>query len=335
MAAPKLAVRRRNLVVIGMSAGGVEAVPRVLAQLPGNFPAAIMLVQHHGRRHEPSQLVRILQRASTLPVMWAEQGARVESGHVYVAPADTHLTVNDMHVRLSRGPRENFMRPSIDRLFRSAAADHGAQTIGVLLTGMMADGISGLLAIHASGGRTIIQHPLDAEFAELPARALREHRPDATLRIDEIGNALMEMTEEEPASSPAAPETVSLEAAFDRAGVTTPDDMDKLGDRVQQMCPECGGPLWKLNQDRWRCYLGHSVNAAVLLDKSDEQVEAALWSAVRALHERSATWDSLAKDAKASGIDRVANDYGERAREARDQAELARKFMLDLVRRSR
>ncbi len=334
MAAPVIAPKHRDLVVVGTSAGGVEALPKLLAQLPGTFDASVVIVQHLGPRETPL-LVHILQRSSTLPVTWAEQGERIEHGRVYVAPPDTHLTVHERHLRLSGGPRENFARPSIDRLFRSAAAHYGSRVIGVLLTGMMADGVSGLRAIGESGGRTIVQDPQDAMFSELPSRALAEITPDATLAIGQIGPALLSMIAE-PAGDQLAPTRVLLESEFDRMGPASPREMDQLGDRVQQICPECGGPLWKVNgEDRWRCYLGHAVHARELLDATNDQLESALWSAVRALHERAATWESLSRDATVAGSDRVASDYALRAREARDQAEIARKFMLDLLRRPR
>ncbi|MBV8757550.1 MAG: chemotaxis protein CheB [Deltaproteobacteria bacterium] len=334
MAAPVIAVQRRDLVVIGTSAGGVEALPKLLSQLPGTFDASVVIVQHLGPRDQP-MLVHILQRAATLPVTWAEQGDRIQRGHVYVAPPDTHLTIHEAHLRLASGPRENFARPSIDRLFRSAAAHYGSRAIGVLLTGMMGDGISGLRAIDESGGRTIVQDPSDAMYSELPSRALAEVKPTLTLPLDQIGRALVALSAE-PANGAQVPVAVALEAEIDRLGPVSPREMDQLGDRVQQMCPECGGPLWKITgEERWRCYLGHAVHASALLDATDDQLEAALWSAVRALHERAATWEALAHEAKIANRDRVASDYTVRAREAREQGELARKFMLDLLRRPR
>lgn len=336
MAVPAIASARRDLVVIGTSAGGTEALPRLVGQLPASFAASIVIVMHLGSR-EDAHLVHILQRATALPVSWAEQGGRLEHGHVYVAPPDSHLSIYDEHLRLSNGPRENFARPSIDRLFRSAAATHGARTIGILLTGMLGDGVNGLLAIRDSGGRTIVQDPIEAQFSELPSRALESMQPDATLRIDAMGSALLDMTDELAVVSEPPPE-VALEAEIDRLEIVSPRELDQIGQRVQQMCPECGGPLWEVGQGphkHWRCYLGHVLSARDLMAKSSENVEAALWNAIRALHERAATWESLARDAKANRIDRIANDYAARAMETREQAELARRFMLDVLRRAR
>lgn len=195
MAASVLAHQRRDLVVIGTSAGGVVALPKLVAQLPASFDASVIIVQHLGPR-DVALLVHIVQRSSPLPVTWAEQGERIQHGHVYVAPPDTHLTVDERHLRLSNGPRENFARPSIDKLFRSAVAHYGSRVIGVLLTGMMSDGVAGMRAIAEAGGRTIVQDPQDAMFCELPTRALAVLEPSATLPLEKIGAALVTMTSE-------------------------------------------------------------------------------------------------------------------------------------------
>ena len=327
------AIQTRDIVVIGASAGGVEALPNLLLQLPATLPAAVFVVLHQ-RAREHSHLVQILQRATSLPVSWAEQGERLERGRIYAAPPDIHMTLESNHVRLSRGPRENHARPSIDRLFRSAAANHGARTIGVLLSGLMDDGVAGLHAIKQAGGRAIVQEPSDAEYAELPGRALASFTPDATLRIDEMGAALLDLTMQ-VAADERAPNAIVIESELDRGGTASQAELDQIGNQSIKICPECGGPLWEVGDHelrRWRCYLGHVVGAREMLDASNEHLETALWSAVRALHERASTWETLARDAIAGGNDRIADEYSTRGREAREQAEIARRFMLDLVR---
>lgn len=320
--------------MIGASAGGITALPRLLAQLPASFPATVVIVMHLGQRERgDTELVKILQRTSMLPVQWADQGGRLEHGHIYIAPPDTHLTIADNHFRLTNGPRENFARPSIDRAMRSAAAQYGSRAVGILLTGMMDDGVAGLLAINHGGGVTIVQDPSDAEFNELPTRALAMFEPGAVLKLEAIPSTLLNVVEK-PVQRAAVPTGVLLEAELDALGTVSPREMDQLGGRVQQICPDCGGPLWQIGEPRmrrWRCYLGHVHGARQMLDAGNEQLEAALWSAVRALHERAATWETLAQDARQEQRDLVATEYATKAREARDQAELARRFMLDLL----
>jgi two-component system, chemotaxis family, protein-glutamate methylesterase/glutaminase len=325
--------RTRDIVVIGCSAGGVEALPRILVQLPATLPASVFIVQHLSPAHNP-YLVEILRRDSQLPVAWAEQGDPVVRGKVYVAPPDVHLLFNDDHLRLSRGARENHSRPSIDKLFRSAAALHGSRVIGVLLTGMLDDGVAGLRAIRDAGGVVIVQDPDDAAFPDLPSRALLAVAPDRTLPVDGIGGALIALTREQ-VEPVAVPQHLALEAAIDRAGPVSPGKLSALGTQTPVACPDCNGPTWLLGDEhsrRYRCYLGHVTSARELLDGNAEQLEEALWSAVRALNERASTLEVLATDAERIGNGLASEGYVTRAREARQHADLARQFMIDLIR---
>ncbi len=326
----------RDIVVVGSSAGGVEALPRLLGLLPPDLPASVFVCQHQARSNDP-QLATILKRTATMEVRWAEQGDRIERGNVYVAPPDVHLTVAEEHMQLTRGPRENYARPSIDRLFRSAAATHAGRTIAVILTGMMEDGVAGALAIMRAGGRVIVQDPHDAAFPELPTRALAAMTPDATLPVERIANALVEMTRE-VAPLTTVPEDLLLEHELDQRPMASLGELDQLGERSTLHCPDCNGALWALGPatvPRWRCYLGHVTGAADVLSRNQEEVEAALWCAVRALQERAMTLERLARDASTIAAERIAAEYTTRAAETRQQAELARQFMLDLLKRTR
>jgi two-component system chemotaxis response regulator CheB len=329
---PAPAESTRDLIVVGCSAGGVDALPRLLHPLPHDLPASIVIVQHMGPSENPA-LVQILRRSSALPVDWAEQGARIERGRVYVAPPDTHVLFADSHLQLSRGPRENHSRPSIDKLFRSAAATHGGRVIGVLLTGMLDDGALGLRAIHEAGGLVIVQDPRDAAFPDLPRNALLAVDPDAVLPIVGIAPALVALTAQ-PAAASAAPPGLATEAEADRVGVVTPSTLHSLGPQTAISCPRCKGPTWLLGDEhgrRYRCYQGHVSTAHDLLLESGLEVETALWSAVRALTDRAMTLETLSADAEKLGRVQIAELYSERAREVRKQAELARQFLIDVV----
>jgi two-component system chemotaxis response regulator CheB len=323
----------RDVVVIGCSAGGVEALPRILQQLPNDLEAAIFIVQHLAASKSP-YLADILGRASKLPVSWAEQGGRIERGQVRVCPPDVHMLLGDSHVQLTRGARENHARPSIDKLFRSAAATYGSRVVGVLLTGMLDDGVAGLRVIRDVGGFVIVQDPHDAAFPELPSRALNAMNPDRTLRLDSIGSAIVAAVGEHVGIA-VTPADLALEATIDREGAVSPEKLSKLGPQTTLSCPECHGPLWEVGGDqlrRYRCYLGHATTAGELLEARQAEVEAALWSAVRALNDRASTLETLATDSKRIGNGHSAEAYATRAREARKQADIARTFMLDLNR---
>lgn len=323
----------RDVVVIGASAGGVEALPKVLHVLPAQFPAAVFIVLHMSPQRDP-QLVHILSRAASIPVSWAEQGEKFSTGHVYVSPPDVHLLFTDEHLRLAKTARENHARPSIDKLFRSAAATHGSRVIGVLLTGMLDDGVAGLRAIREAGGLAIVQDPEDAQFPELPSRALLAVAPDHTLPAVGIGAVLTKVAGVSVTRT-AIPEPVTLEAQLDAEGHVHPERMHVVGSQVPIACPDCNGPMWSVGDERWRryrCYLGHVSSAREMLAQSGARVEGALWSAVRALVDRASTLETLAADAQRVGNGTSAEGYASRAREAREQAELARAFMFDLIR---
>ena len=182
----------RDTVVIGCSVGGTEALPRLLLHLPADLPAAVLIVQHLSAT-STSYLVDILRRSSQLAVQWAEHGTRIEHGRVLVAPPAVHMVLQGDHVQLSQSAPENYSRPSIDKLFRSAAANRGSRVIGVLLTGMLHDGVAGLGAIQEAGGVAIVQDPTDAAYPQLPAAAVRAIRPDRVLPLETIGGAIIDL----------------------------------------------------------------------------------------------------------------------------------------------
>ncbi len=319
---------QRNLVVIGTSAGGVEALPRVIGPLPADFPGAVVVVQHMAEQPQP-MLVHIIQRQSKIRVSWAGQGDRLEPGNVYVAPPGSHLMLVDDHVQLLGGPRENFVRPSIDRTMRSAAAKCGPRTVGVLLTGMLDDGVAGMLALQAAGGYTIVQEPSSAQFPDLPARALQAMQPDRVMTLDEMPSAFARLTRE-PAPDRAPPDAIVAEAELDLAVVGEPEQLAKLGPQSSISCPDCGGPMWDVGTPqlrRYRCYLGHVASATRVLREGDAKIEGAMWSAIRALHERAVTYDTLAADSKKAGSAAASEVFTTKAAEAREQVELARAFM--------
>lgn len=335
MSGPPSSTRWRDIIVIGTSAGGVEAIPRLLVQLPAQLPAALFIVQHLSPTHNP-YLVDILKRDSPLPVSWAEQGEPIERGRVYVAPPDAHLLFADEHLQLSRAARENHARPSIDRLFRSAATQHGGRVIGVLLTGMLCDGVAGLRAIREAGGVVIVQDPRDAAFPDLPSRALLALDPDHTLPLDGIATALTALAGTVAGTS-TIPEALAMEATLDRIQniPLNPEAMNRLGRQTPVACPQCNGPTWLLGDEhtrRYRCYLGHANGVREMMADKTEQIETALWSAVRALSERACTLETLADDAERLGCNQSAESYRARAKEAREQAGVARQFMVDLTR---
>jgi two-component system chemotaxis response regulator CheB len=181
-------------IVIGASMGGVEALQRLFGGLPADIPAALFVVQHIGRWS--SQLPQILAPHSSLPVVQAVQRGVISPGTICIAPPDHHLILERGHTRLTRGPRENWARPAIDPLFRSAARVYGRRVVGVILTGLLNDGSAGLAAVRAAGGCAVVQDPADAIAPDMPWNALRHAGADYRVKLAEIPALLARLSDE-------------------------------------------------------------------------------------------------------------------------------------------
>jgi two-component system chemotaxis response regulator CheB len=308
---------RRDLVVIGASAGGVETLRRVVAGLPSDLPAAVCIVLHIAPE-SPSALAPILQRAGRLPCHVASDGARLEHGQILVAPPDRHLIVEDGRVRLTAGPRENGHRPAVDPLFRSAAEAKGASVVGVILSGTRDDGVAGLAAIKAGGGGALVQDPKEALYAGMPASALAHVAVDAVAPSDAIADTLAAMVRGDdlpPGTDPADPPG-------------RPSEGD--GEQVTTVCPECGGVLSERvagGITQWECRVGHRYSPDSLANAQAEDVEAALWAAVRVLEDRQALLNRMADQAEARDQPRSARAFRHRATSAGEHAQLVRRAL--------
>ncbi|MBV9328882.1 MAG: chemotaxis protein CheB [Chloroflexi bacterium] len=289
--------RGHDIVVVGASAGGVEALTRLVEGLPPGFAAAVFVVLHMPAE-APSALAAILQRFGPLPVMQGEDAQPIERGHIYVARPNRHLIVHRGRIGVAAGPRENSARPSIDVLFRSAARAYGRRVVGVVLSGTLHDGALGLAAIKMRGGIGIVQDPNEALFRGMPDSALKSAAIDFCLPAAEIPAQLVELTqpgfEQESMDTSDPEETAPTEHAADEPdGQFSP----KLPDAASGLtCPECHGSLWELPDGksfRYECRVGHAYGPDALLSEQGEAVEAALWSAINSLQERAATFRRL------------------------------------------
>jgi two-component system, chemotaxis family, protein-glutamate methylesterase/glutaminase len=334
---PKSNGARRNgathdLIVVGASAGGVDAFQKLLGELPCDLPAAVLLVIHTSPQ-SPYMLPTILSRVGTLrTVEKVTNGQAIRPGHLYVAPPDMHLMVEDGHLRLVRGPKENRHRPAIDPLFRSAARAYGPQVIGTLLTGNLDDGSAGLMAVKACGGITVVQDPLDALYPEMPRNALTQQNPDYCLPLRGIGPLLKDLVMERANArrDGHVPERVERETEI--AEMTGPmNDMEGLGKPSTLTCPECNGTLWEIKDRkmlRFRCHVGHAFSGESLDAGQAEELEAALWSAVRSLEEREMLLRRLAQNARRQKHDLTAAEFEKRCREIAPAAKIIRSILL-------
>jgi two-component system, chemotaxis family, protein-glutamate methylesterase/glutaminase len=310
------------VVGIGASAGGVDALIRVVRGLPKDFPAAICIVLHvpsSGR----SLLAPILGRHTDLEVVEAEDGQALRPGRVYVAPNDRHLILSDGYVQLDRGPKENGVRPSVDVTLRTAAAAYGQRSIAVVLSGALGDGSAGAVAVRQAGGSVVVQDPQDALVASMPESALRAvGRPDAVLPAVDIGPALAALAEpvaiREDRGVMGAAKNPLADTAERPEGLPSPFT-----------CPECNGSLWEVKAGevvRYRCRVGHSYSEDAMVIDQGGAVEAALWSALEALEERA---EFLRRVAVRHGDQRprLRDRFGAAAEDALDRAELLRRAL--------
>ncbi len=318
----------RNIIVIGTSAGGLDALDELVGELPTDLPASIFIVQHMAPENTAQALLRRLGRHRAFDCKLASDGEKFESGRIYIAPADYHLLVKEKTLLVTKGARENRYRPAIDPLFRSAAVTHGPRVIGVILTGMLDDGTAGLVAIKKCGGVTVVQDPKDAAYPDMPESALNNLKVDHCVPLAEMGALLEKLTHESPGKNKTIPQDIRTEAQIAERVLSDIAQVDTLGDQVPYNCPNCGGVLWEMeNPDlqRYRCHTGHSFTASALLDSQSEKIEESLWVSLRMLEERRNLLNNMAqKEARA----RDKRSYAERAEETAVHIERIRNMLL-------
>jgi two-component system, chemotaxis family, protein-glutamate methylesterase/glutaminase len=326
----------RDIIVVGASAGGVEALSTLVNGLPRDLEAAVFVVLHIASGSQ-SSLPAILSRAGLLPACHPSDNEPIEYGRIYVAPPDQHLLVYRDRVRLSRGPRENRVRPAVDPLFRSAAIAYGSRVTGVVLTGTLDDGTAGLLAIKQCGGLVVVQDPADALFAGMPSSAIENVVVDYQLALRDIAPLLTRLAE---ATVDAGEDTtmpngrgadMDAEARVFEMDPNILIDDDRPGRPSPFGCPECGGVLWELHDSRlirFRCRTGHAYSAESLLAAQAESFEGALWSALRALEEKASLSRRLVQRARSSGHQLVAARFEQQLQEAETHANNLRNLLL-------
>jgi two-component system, chemotaxis family, protein-glutamate methylesterase/glutaminase len=315
---------RPLLIVVGASAGGVEALTELVAELPAGLRAAVAVVLHVAPSGS-SVLPAILNRAGQLSVRSARDGDAIEAGCVYVAPPDCHLVVEDGRLALLHGPRENGHRPAIDPLFATAAEAYGPRTIGVVLTGTLDDGSSGLAAIKLRGGVAVVQDPEDAMFSGMPASAIARVAVDHVVPLSALAATLVRLVEggppvtDPPRDPPPQSDTPGPE--LDAAPAMPAGAAAGLG------CPECGGALWYVDDgasQRFRCRIGHAYSEQSLLQEQGRSLEIALWTALRALQERAGLMRRMARRARDADNPKSADRFDEQAGELDERAAVIR-----------
>lgn len=309
------------IIVIGTSQGGVAALQLLVAALPADLAAAVFIVLHTGAHK--SELPQLLSHAGPLSATHAENGAQIQAGHIYVAPPDYHLVVERGRMRLIKGPKENWARPAIDPLFRSAAQAYGINVIGVILTGGLNDGTAGLFELKELGGTTIVQDPEDAENPSMPRSALTHVRIDYCVPLQQLPQLLVRLVEKmahaaEPVQETRAP-------ASEQGQEMTADYT--FARPIAVTCPDCGGALRQSKIGtlaQFRCHIGHVYTAEIIMQAQLAALEKSLEMAMRSLSERAELCRQMADLIEAKPGSPDVQDWEAAAKEAKEQTFLLR-----------
>ena len=277
------------IIVAGASAGGLNALTELVSRLPERLPAAVFIVMHLSRYSSPDIIRLHIQKAGNHPCIVPKGEEQIVAGNIYIAPPDWHMLLKKGTIHLIRGPHENRYRPSIDVLFRSAAANYDSHVIGIILSGMLDDGTSGMSAIKRSGGICIIQEPGDAAFPDMPNSVLNNVEVDYRVPVADMGYILEDIFARATRNGVPIPEDVTLEANITERMASSISDLDKIGTHSNFTCPDCGGNLWRMSNDpapRYRCHTGHVYTEQLLMEKQNDALEESLWISIRMLEER-------------------------------------------------
>ena len=311
---------KRDIIVIGASAGGLNLFRQILAALPDDFMASVFIVWHMSPEGK-SVLPELLASVTSIPVATAVDKERIVPRRIYIAPQDCHMILESDVVRVTHGPKENLFRPAIDPLFRSAASVFGPRVIGVILSGGLDDGSAGLYSIKRMGGMAIIQDPATAENSAMPLNASRIVRPDYMVNVREIPGLLATLSTETagPLKSHAMKEKEKMDF---EVRVAVGDPSLKLGlayfdNYSPYTCPECKGTLSEIKEGkhvRFRCHTGHAFSALSLLSSLDKNIEGSLWTTVRAMEESFFLLRQMGDQLKIENDTEMAAKYFEKAK---------------------
>jgi two-component system chemotaxis response regulator CheB len=305
-------------IVIGASAGGLNALTEFVSQLKSDMDASIFIVMHLSRKGISDFLVHRLQQYTLLPCEIARDQAPIEKGKIYIASPNHHLLIKEDRIIIGYGPEENRWRPSINVLFRSAAVSFGNYCIGIILTGLLDDGTSGMIAIKRCGGVCIVQDPNEAEYPDMPLAVLNSMEVDYCISLADMGFTLKELTKNGIVQTKDIPEDIRREAEIAEKAATGIDVVNAMGVQIPCSCPDCGGTLWSLTEGtntKYRCHVGHSYSEADLVIKQAHYLEATLWVALRMMEERKNLLYKLEKDSRKRGANTIASGHEEKKNE--------------------
>lgn len=310
---------KRDIIVVGASAGGITALTELLNSIPVGFKASIFVVIHLPAS-SPSALPAILSRAGVLKAIHPVDGQVMKPGMIYVSPPDHHILLEGNRVLVKKGPKENNFRPSIDALFRSAAYVYGPRVIGIVLSGLLNDGTSGLWSVKRLGGITIIQEPSDADFPSMPLNVLDYVKVDYTVRASDMGLLLKRLTTEKASKKPKISKGelsfLKMEVIISKQDNAFEMGIMNEGELTPFTCPECHGVLVRLIEGkfiRFRCHTGHAYTASALLTDLSRNVEETLWQSMRGLEETTLLLNQISDHFNKEGLKEAAAIFAGKA----------------------
>ncbi|MDB5006859.1 MAG: Protein-glutamate methylesterase [Mucilaginibacter sp.] len=309
----------KKIIVIGASAGGFNPIAQLVAGLRADEGIAVFVVLHLSKNSTGNVIIQHLQQRTSLICRIPEDGEPILNGHLYLAPPDHHMMVKPGFIRIHNGPEENRWRPSIDVLFRSAAANYGSHVMGIILTGLMDDGTSGMSAIKRSGGICIVQEPSEATYPDMPNSVLNTVEVDYQVPIADMAYIIADNLSRPATERLPIPQDVKIEAEITEKMVSGIDRLKEIGTKSDFSCPDCGGILWKLNHEgthRYRCYTGHAYTENVLNETQSKGVEESLWVSIRMLEERRNLLKLMSQHEKEAGHAAQSTKTQKRAEEA-------------------
>jgi two-component system chemotaxis response regulator CheB len=308
----------KRIIVIGASAGGFNALTELVAAIPEHLPAAIFIVLHMSKASSAEVIQHHLSKHAKYTCTIPHDDEEIKPGHIYLAPPDLHMLVKKDVIRLVKSPHENRWRPSIDALFRSAAVAYDSATIGIILSGMLNDGTSGMLAIKRCGGVCIVQEPVEAEFPDMPESVINNVDVDYRVPVADAGYILADLYTKPVYKNVQIPEDIRIEFEITERMAGTLEEMAKIGNHSNQVCPDCGGGLWQIKNEpvpRFRCHTGHVYTEDILLEKQSEALEESVWVSIRMLEERRNMLINISKRYNGNGPSQLQQEQLQKAEE--------------------
>lgn len=323
-----------KIIVFGASAGGFDALKKLVTDLPPDFNAPIFIVWHMAATVK-GILPQVLNKLNSIYAAHAYDGEPIIPNRIYVAQPDCHMLIEQGTVRITHGPKENHFRPAVDPLFRSAAYAYGNRVIGVILSGALDDGTAGLWTIKEYGGTTIVQDPLDAEIPSMPESALRHVEVDHAIPVAGMADLLTRLAVQ-PASqnnSTAVKEDIKtkMEIRIAAEGSGFKAGIMQLGELTPFACPECHGVLVRLKDGdlvRYRCHTGHAFSVNTLMLSLTENIEASLYNAIRGIEESIMLLNHIGDHFAENNQPKEAGLYFKKAQEAGRRADRLRQSVI-------